>query len=53
MPALRAANNEELAQANDLTTAPVGTLIRARLIIGASVATYACVSSGGGRPVAR
>ena len=29
MPALRAANNEELAQANDLVTAPICTLVRA------------------------
>ena len=53
MPADRAANSEELAQANDLATALVCTLVRARLIIGASVATYACVSSGSGRPVDR
>jgi hypothetical protein len=53
MPAERVANSEELAQANDLATAPIRTLVRARLIIGASVATYACVSSGSGRPVAR
>jgi len=53
MPALRVANSEELARANDLVTSPICTLVRARLIIGASVATYACVSSGNGRPVAR
>jgi hypothetical protein len=53
MPAVRAVNNEELARANDLVTSPICTLVRARLIIGASVATYACVSSDSGRPVAR
>src|SRR6266700_2506511 len=52
MPAERCVNSEELAQANDLTTAPICTLVRAPLILGASVATYACVSSGSGRPVA-
>jgi hypothetical protein len=39
MPAERDANSEELAQANDLATAPICTLVRARLIIGASAAT--------------
>jgi hypothetical protein len=39
MPAVRVANSEALAQANDLATAPICTLARARLIIGASVAT--------------
>jgi hypothetical protein len=39
MPAERGANSEELAQANDLRTAPTCTLVRARLIVGASVAT--------------
>src|SRR6202171_848170 len=39
MPAEREANSEELAQANDFATAPSCTLVRARLIIGASVAT--------------
>ena len=53
MPAVRAANTEGLAQANDLVPAPTCTLVRARLIFGASVATYACVSSGSGRPVAK
>jgi len=49
----RGANSEEPAQASDLATAPIRTLVLAGLIIGASVATYACVSSGSGRPVAR
>ena len=53
MPVERVANSEELAQATDLATARICTLVRARLIIGASDATYACVSSGSGRPVAR
>jgi hypothetical protein len=53
VPALCVVNNEELAQGNDLVTSPIYALVCARLIIGASVATYACVSSGGGRPVAR
>jgi hypothetical protein len=53
MPTVRVANSEELAQANDLVTSPICTLVRAPLILGASVATYACVSSGSGRPVAR
>src|SRR3984893_15761437 len=44
MPAERGANSEEPAQANDLATASIRTLVRARLIIGKSVATYACVS---------
>jgi hypothetical protein len=51
--AVHGANSEELAQANDFATAPSCTLVRARVIIGASVATYACVSSGSDRPVAK
>jgi len=45
--------DEELVQSNDLATAPICMLVRTRLIIGANVATYACVSSGSGRPAAR
>src|SRR3984893_6851357 len=36
MPAERGANSEEPAQANDFATAPICTLVRARLTIGAS-----------------
>jgi hypothetical protein len=45
MPGERGANSEELSQAKDFAIALGCTLVCARLIIGASVATYACVLS--------
>ena len=47
------ANSGELAEANVLATAAICALAGVFLIIGASVATYACVSAGSGRPVAK
>jgi hypothetical protein len=51
--AVRTAKSGKLVQANDLATVTVFPSVGFPSMIGASAATYARVSSGSARPVAR